>query len=107
MTDHELQVISYGAGINIYTGTVQGGHAYATIRTPDGERIQLEREVTQAVIDEFASLDHTDKYDVGEFTARLLNERQAYELARAWMAANAPAGRLVCAGQTIYPQTGD
>ena len=95
MSDYLLDVTAFEKGVNIYTGTAQGGHAYGTIRTPSRERIELEVAVDAARVREFMRLDPDCVYRVGDATSRLRNRDEVREVAVAWMRANAPGERLV------------
>ena len=113
MAKYRLHITSYehAAGINIYTGKVQGGHAYAYVEAPDRTRVELERELTHEVAQSFTDLEfgsdaaYAWRGGERETTARLASSAQALELACAWMAENAPDDELVEEYSTkiLYP----
>ena len=111
MDDYRLRITSFEAGINIYTGRVQGGHAYAQIELPDRTRVDIERPLTKDVVQEFNDLEFGSEYaydwgkgaEEGDTTMRLKDADQARELAIEWMKANAPDTRLV---SNMYHLTG-
>jgi hypothetical protein len=113
---HRLRITEFEAGMNIYTGTMQGGHAYATITDPDGERHELEYEIDRAFIsalkeqyryDEERLEDALAGYKIGQPTTRLRGKEHAIELAVLWMQGNAPDGTLVSEyydDEAFYPE---
>lgn len=92
---------SFPAGINIYTGNVQGGHAYASIKL--GTDYSNRYEVQRIIDDEWLKVleecnpEEAEHYRAlkGHPTTRLLNTDEAHRLAVEWMKANHPHDRLV------------
>lgn len=96
MSDYTLQLTTFEAGPNLLTGTIQGGHTYATIRDAEWTQVaQVSKTVDQAYLDELAELDPGDlTYRIGEDTARLSSEDEAVQLAIQWMREHAPEHTL-------------
>lgn len=104
MATHRLSILAFEAGFNVYTGTPQGGHAYAHIIDPARGRHELEYPVDRQFIDSLREQYRHDPegladaligYEIGQPTTRLRDKAHAIELAREWMRHNAPDGTLV------------
>lgn len=97
MSDKEyvLELTTFGAGINIYTGTVQGGHTYAQIRDDNYKTVvELERIIDEEFLETIPEGD-VPTYRIGRMTSRLLTEAEAIYLACEWMKDNEPNRLLV------------
>ena len=108
-----LMLTTFPEGMNIYTGTMQGGHTYAEIRDNDFKTVA---EIERMIDAEFqATIPEGDlpTYRLGRTTSRLLTEEEAIRLACEWMSANRPEGTLTSkmywltggeSGHTYYPK---
>ena len=110
MSTFVLRETVFAPGINIYTGNVQGGHAYSTIKDSDWNNVvELTCVVDQEWLDALALCNPEDvpTYRLGESTVRLLNMDVGRALAVEWMKANHPDDMLVTAtgGITLFPET--
>ena len=91
-SEYVLRLISFEAGINVYTGTVQGGHTYATIiPKPDGVEVQLQCKVTEEYLAHLEALGDSCGYSVGGLPSpRFRSREDAVAAAVEWMKAHAP-----------------